>query len=264
MNDQTNPTPEVQNEAEAAKERALVQEKIDEIGREYYGPADQTKAAARVNEIIALCQKAGLPVSFNWDAMSGESLPAGYGIAISPMQQRREDVGNVTIGVYFVGMPDPDLIAQHESGGAWIRETIIARMLNKFNSAARPKADNTGPLSLPFSVVDFITNARQDNGLAYFREAAPAIVKALNTLFKRKIMNPSLLRQVLASAPFASQQFKGIPQDRWVGIINRMINTAKEGGKDPGILAVWLTSRDTTTAPEVSFDLDALEGALTE
>lgn len=233
---------------------------LDDLKRAYFGPSNPDAAARAVDNARAICEAHDLPVAFNWDA-EHENLPEGYGIGIVPITQRRENVGNVAIGCYIAGIPDPDTVLAHEKGEKWARSVMEGALLSKFANAARPR-DGQPPMSLPFSVEDFITSSRGDSGLAFFREHSSRYVKALNDLFRRRIMNATLLRQVLASAKFAEQQFPNVEQAKWEKVLDKMLAEAERENADPGIIALWKRTRDETEISVSDFGLDDLDEAL--
>lgn len=234
---------------------------VDDLTRAYYPPANPDAMQAAVERAQTIAEANNLPLAFNWDA-ANDALPDGYGIGIVPVTQRRENIGNVTVGVYIAGIPDPDTILAHERGEAWARETMERSLLAKLASAVRPGRTDTGPLSVPFSVEDFIIPSNRDQGLAYFRERSAHYVKALNELFKRKIMNGTILRQVLASRAFAEQQFQKVDQRAWEHVLDKMVEEATAAGKDPGIIRVWRDTRNETDLTPEDFDLSELDSVL--
>lgn len=229
--------------------------KLDDLKRQYFGPAKQDEAAAAIDGARTICAAHKIPVAFNWKAEDGEKLPEGYGVAVIPITQRREGAGNVPVGLYVVGIPDLDLITEHTKGKAWLRDIAEAALMNKFANTVRPKDGQETPLSVPFSVDDFITRADRDQGLAFFRAIQSNYVGALNKMFQRKIMNGTMLRQVLSSAAFAVQQFPKFGQDLWEKLLEKMIAEANAKGDEPGILVNWKETRDQT-AIEIADDWD--------
>lgn len=236
---------------------------ISNLSRAYFPPNAAGDAQTAVEAARNICAANNIPLAYTWKAES-EPLPPGYGVGILPVTQRspKQGEGNIVVGCYIAGIPDPDTILDNERGGAWARAVMEGALLARVASAVRPRDKDSGPLSIPFSVEDFITSSRGDAGTAWFREHVGAYCKTLNELFKRKIMNPTLLRQVLASAAFAHHQFQTIGQDKWTMILDMMIAHAARDGADPGIVKVWRETRDTTDLSIADFGLDALTAAL--
>lgn len=231
---------------------------VEDLKRQYFKPSEGEKASQAIEKARQIAEANNLPVAFNWDAEK-EPLPEKYGVAIVPVTQRREGIGIVPIGLYIAGIPDPELIKEHEKGESWVRAVIVDRCMNKLSNAVRPRGDNQqAAMSVPFSVEDFITTASRDQGLSFFREYGPTYVKALKKLGLR-VMNMTLLRQVLASASFAEQQFPNVSQDKWEGILDKMLREASEEDTDPGIVKQWRETRNTTALETGDFELDELD-----
>lgn len=256
MNEQTNPATLPASDVDSPLH-------ISNLSRAYYAPSAGGDAQSAVEIAQRICAANNVPLAYTWKAES-EPLPAGYGVAVIPVTQRspKQGEGNIVVGCYIAGIPDPDTILEHDRGGAWARAVMEAALMARIASAVRPRDKDAGPLSIPFSVEDFITSTRGDAGTAWFREHVSAYCKTLNELFKRKIMNPTLLRQVLASSAFAHHQFQTIGQDRWLMVLDMMIAHAQREGADPGIVKVWRDTRDTTDLSVADFGLDALTAAL--
>ncbi len=77
-----------------------------------------------------------------------------------------------------------------------------------------------------------------------------------------KMMNPALLRQILASEAFASQTFSKIKQSVWDGLIDKMIGDALVKGKIPGILKLWKETRHKEKFEMPDFDLADLDSLI--
>jgi len=232
---------------------------VDDIKRAYYAPSDVEAINKAVEQAQEAANNDGLPVSFNFDPE--QELPEGYGIATVPITQRsKSSSGNVPIGIYIAAIPDPETVANSGvSGAAWIREAAINSLVAKFANAVRPRGEQQGlPETAPFTINDFITSASRDQGLGFFREIAPSWTKALKKLGLR-IMNQTLLRQVLQSRTFAEQQFPNISQEKWETILDRMNQAAEQQGKDAGVIKEWRRNRDNTEISVQDFDLDDLD-----
>ena len=105
---------------------------------------------------------------------------------------------------------------------------------------------------------DFITSSRV-SGLLAFNLVGSLFVSAL----KKKglqFMTKVLLRQVLASAAFAEQQFPRIAQENWVIVLNSMIANVKKENVDAGVLQYWLDHRAETEIDTTEIDLSDIEG----
>jgi len=238
---------------------------LDDLKRTFFAPEDAERAAEAIEQARQVCHSHGIPVAFNWPAEKGEPLPEGYGVAVLPITRRASaGQGNQVIGCYIAGIPTLEAIAAHPKGDQFVRDQVASTLMNKLANAARPRGDDTAVgQSVPFSVADFIERADRDQGLTFFREHAGSYVKALNKLFKRKVMNATLLRQVLASRAFAEQQFPKVQQSQWEGLLRKMIQQAEQAGEDPGIVRVWLETRDETQIDiESDWDMDDFESML--
>ena len=217
--------------------------KLEDLKRDYFAPGREEQAAIAIEKARAICAAHNLPVAFNWKAEDGETLPDGYGVSVLPITQRREGSGNVAVGLYIAGIPSVALIQSTDGGQLWVNDVCESALLNKFANTVRPRDGQETPLSVPYSVADFITRADRDQGLAFYRSIQADYVGALNKLFKRKIMNGTLLRQVLQSAAFANQQFAKLPQATWEKMLQKMISQAEMAGENAGIIQNWLDTR---------------------
>ena len=72
-------------------------------------------------------------------------------------------------------------------------------------------------------------------------------------------MTPSILRQILQSAAFATDQIATVPQAKWVQILDSMIARATAEGIAVGMLADWKASRDSAVLKDVNVDLSDLD-----
>lgn len=231
--------------------------KLDELSRAWFASTNPAAESA-VAKAIAIAEAHALPVSYNWPAES-EPMPDGYDVAIIPVTKRTEADGNVPVALWITAIPSLEAIAAHEKGQQYIADKIADALMSKVANSVRPnEKKGAAPLSVPLSIDDFIIAATRDQGLSTFREHAKDWVKGLREA-GLVAMNASLLRQVLSSASFASQQFPKIPQAKWVALIDKMIARAARENLDPGIIAVWKQTRDETTLGADDFDVDALD-----
>ena len=235
---------------------------VQDVRREYYEPTAESfaKAQAAIDAWTTAFIAANLPVRYSWD--TNNELPAGYGLALVPQTKRTGDKGNEVIGLYIFAVPDPATVLQHERGQQWARETMVDRLVNRAASAVRPR-DGSAPVTVPYSVEDFIIPASRDQGLAYFREVAKDVLDGLKKLgFSPKHLNVALLRQILASAAYAQQQFPNIAQTKWEHVLRTLIAKADRDGKDAGIVRVWLDTRNAVDIEAQDFDDSALDSIL--
>jgi hypothetical protein len=230
---------------------------LEDLSRAYFA-ASNPNAETAVARALAIAEAHNLPVSYNWKAES-EPMPEGYDVAIVPVTKRTETSGNVPVALWIAAIPSLEVIASHDKGTAWIQDKIADACISKLANAVRPSEKKTdGPLSVPLSVDDFIIAATRDQGLATFRTEAAEWIKGLKAA-GLAAMNPTLLRQVLSSSAFASQQFPKIPDAKWAALLDKMIAKAQTKSLDPGIMAVWKQTRTETTIGADDFDLEALD-----
>ncbi len=229
--------------------------KLDAIDREYFPPSDLPKASElvkRINETIP-----AKVIRYNFDPEK-DQVPDGYGLAIVPIAERIANA-NVTVSLVIAVAPDPELIAGHEKGAAYIRETITDSFLTKIANAARPKP-NGSIGTLPKTVEEYIERRKGKESLKVFTELAPGYVKALREKGLR-VLTQQLLRQVLQSAVF-STQFNPALEDKgtWNTVLTKMIARAKTKGLDPAVLINWQETRDEAEMVNVEeLDIDALD-----
>lgn len=248
MNDQTTTAPANGETAAPALPS------LDDLNRARI-TATNPDAETLVGKAIAIAEAHGLPVAYNWPAES-EVMPDGYDVAIVPLTKRTE-TGNVPTALWIAAIPSLETVQGHAKGADYIRDVVGTALMAKLANSVRVKRDN-GPLSVPLSVDDFIIAASRDQGLGAFREHVKDWVQGLKNAGLVG-MNATLLRQVLSSASFASQQFTRIPQSKWVALLDKMIAKARGAGLDPGIMEVWKQTRDETTLGADDFDPEALD-----
>ncbi len=229
---------------------------IDTVQRDYWPPADLDTAQEKIGAFITAANLCNLSVIHSFDLE--QDFPEGYGLSIAPITKNDAQRGRVKIGLLIGALPDPALLAETEKGEKFIRDTVIAKCLSQLTNAVRPRADGTSAASVPFTPDDFISSSRDAESLATFRELAPDYVNALKTQ-GLTIMTVQILRQVLASAAFASQQFPHIPATSWSGLLSKMIAKAERDKKDAGIMAYWDNTRDNVEVDVGTFDLDGID-----
>lgn len=249
-----------QNVAQAAQEAPAenVSEPeftIEDVQQRYFTPSELEEASEYMSQVAKVCPPDELKANFD-----GENVKEGYGIGVYPIK-KRSDVkgeGNVTIGIAICQMPDPDTIAAlpEAKGIEFIRNSVIDKLFAKISQSYRPRANETEAerkkreTSVPVEIEAFMTSARGDGSLKTFTALAPDFVKALRKMGFR-LMSPQMLRQVLSSKEFAEAQFPKIDQEKWVQLLERMINTAREQKLDPATLTHWKESRDERHVDEV-------------
>ena len=187
-----------------------------------------------------------------------KDFEAGYGIAIDHIAKRGAN-GNEIIGILVAGVPDFETVMNAENGSAFVKDSVIDKMLAKLKNAVRPRGeDNSVSASVPFTIVDFITSNRPEGILIAFNAVAPAYVKML----KKKglsLMTVAILRQTLQSSAFATQNFPKIEQAKWVTILDSMIAKSTAEGKPVGILTDWKATRDSAELKDADVDLSDLD-----
>ena len=229
---------------------------LESLDKEYFAPSDLQAGADRANEVLAICNALNVAPIRNFDP--DKPFEEGYGIAILPISKREEGVTKTT-GVCIAAIPDPATIAESEGGEEYIRNVILNAVIAKLQNSVRPRTNGSVASSVPFTVTDFITSSRGGESMASFSKLAPVFVKALK---KKGInyMTVVLLRQVLQSASFATEQFPKFPQEAWENLLDTMIlkcATYQEDGKtialDTAILQSW---KETRNSVEIEQDID--------
>lgn len=229
---------------------------LETLDKEYFAPSDLQAGADRANEVLAICNSLNIAPIRNFDPE--KSFKEGYGIAILPIKERLEGVTKTT-GICIAAIPDPATIAESEGGEEYIRNVILNAVIAKLQNSVRPRTNGSVASSVPFTVTDFITSSRGGESMASFSKLAPVFVKALK---KKGIiyMTVVLLRQILQSASFATEQFPKFPQEAWENLLGTMISkceTYQEDGKtiklDPAILNSW---KETRNSVEIEQDID--------
>lgn len=239
---------------------------LADVERRYFSPSEVEDAAAYIAKIEAIPGLDPKDVKRNHD-LEGEGLPEGYGVAILPINKRAKDADGepttITTGIGIFAVPDFATIAETERGQEFIRSVVMDQCMNKAANSVRPRTAGAAPVSMPFTLEDFIESRRGSGNLKTFTELAPIVVKFL----KKKgapHMTSKLLKNTLASATFAEQQFPKTEQPVWVKLLESMIGMAREQGLDPAILHSWLNTRNEADVDEMELDMEDLEGLIAE
>lgn len=257
---------DVENTATAASAEANKPFTLADVERRYFPPVEVADAAAYIAKIESIAGLDPKDVKRNAD-LEKDGLPEGYGVAILPINKRTKDADGepttVTTGIGIFAVPDFATIAETERGQEFIRSVVMDQCMNKAANSVRPRTAGAAPVSMPFTLEDFIESRRGSGNLKTFTEIAPAVVKFL----KKKgapHMTSKLLRSTLASATFAEQQFPGIDQTVWEKLLANMVEMARKQGLDPAILHSWINTRNEADIDELELDMDDLEGMLAE
>lgn len=224
---------------------------LQDVERRFFAPTELSDGQTYIQQVLEVAPAGNLKWNFNPD----DGIPEGYGVAVIPLNERVADRGTVTKGASIAAVPTVDAIAAAEGGAAWIESTIQRALLNAIANAVR-----SGANSIPFSIADFISTSRGE-GMAAFRKLATLYCRALRKK-GLKIMNPALLRQVLASAEFAQTHFPPIDQSRWEFVLESMIVHAKKENLDPGILTYWKDTRNEMSAVINDIDVSDLDAMI--
>jgi len=254
---QTNDAPVeaiAQNEQSAPEQTGnKKQPTMQDIKKQYFPSTNLDAGNQAANTAMELVNAEAGAYQFNFN--TEEALPANYGLAIAPKNERDKQTGTTnTVGVTIAAIPEYELLMQSEAGAQWIKETIQTALISKLQNAVRTRSDGSAAASIPFTVEDFITSNRPEGVLVAFRKLAGGYVK----LLKQKgltLMTPDVLRQILTSSAFAEAQFPKIPQATWEKIITSMIAKAADEDIAAGNLTEWLSTRDNAGLPEVK-DVD--------
>ena len=230
---------------------------LQDVAAKSFGPADMDAAQTYIGSVVEICGRENVDPVFNFD--TDKELPEGYGLSVIPMSERVAGSGNVVRGVTIAAVPTVDSILNATGGLTWVQKQIGAILNRAVKAAATPNEDGA-ITSLPLQVLDFITSTRT-SALSAFNAIAPLYVKALKDK-GLKFINKGLLRQVLASAAFAEQQFPRVGQENWEVVLKSMVAHAAKEGEDAGILAHWLKTRDQIEVDTAEIDLSDIENML--
>jgi len=227
---------------------------LQDIEKKYFSIDALEEGLGYVNSVIGIAENEAVEAVFNFDP--SEDLPEGYGLAVIPQTKRVPERGNQTIGVTIAAIPDFDTVMDDDAGKSWIIKQVQNLLMKQVDIAAKPK-DEGALVSIPFKLSEFITSTRS-SGLVAFNLVASLFVSALKKK-GLKFMTKVLLRQVLASAAFAEQQFPRIDQENWQIVLNSMIAHAKKENIDAGVLKHWLDTRDQTEIDSTAYDLSDID-----
>lgn len=251
MNDLNNTTAQTENaEAAGTSNQATLQD----IEAKYFAPDAVESALEYINEVIAIADAENIEPVFNFDPEV--ELEDGYGLSIVPITKRVPEKGNQTIGVAIAALPDFDTLYDSDSGRAWLIRQTQDNLMKQIRSAAKPK-DEGALVSIPFKIEEFITTTRT-SGLLAFNTVASLFVSALKKK-GLKFMTKVLLRQVLASAAFAEQQFPRITQENWELVLNSMVGHVQKENIDAGVLKHWIATRNETEIDTTELDLSDID-----
>lgn len=249
MNDQI-------NTAEATETKTVT---MQDIEKKHFPYEQLEQGGNYINEVMEICSRENVEPVFNFEP-DGE-FPEGYGLAVIPLQKRVPERGNITTGIVIAAIPSVDTLAADEAGINFINKLVTDNLVRQVTVSAKPK-DEGAEISIPFKVSEFVTTSRS-SGLAAFNAVATDYVKALKTK-GLKFMSKVLLRQVLASAQFAEQQFPRLSQENWQLVLQSMIAHVKQKGMEAGVLAHWMSTRDTVEIDVAEIDLSDLDAMMDE
>lgn len=227
---------------------------LQDVEKKIYQPTQLEEGVKYIQEVMTVCEKAQVEPILNFKI--DDPFPEDYCLAVIPQQQRVPSRGNQTINIIIAAIPTTDNLLTDDNGINYINKLITDSLIRQVVVSAKPR-DEGALIMIPFKMAEFVTTSR-DNGLASFNAIASSFVKALKTkgmMFITKV----LLRQVLASASLAEQQFPKLPQTSWQHVIKTMIVFAKQKGLNAGILQHWLDTRDTVLVDVTEIDLSDLD-----
>ena len=230
---------------------------LQDIEKKFFPPAQLTDGTNYINEVMTIAAKENIEPVFNFDPAA--DFPAGYGISIIPLTKRVAERGNLTYGIVIAAVPTVETLAADEAGANFIAKIVTDNLLRQVS--AKPK-DEGAQISIPFKIEEFVTTSRT-SGLAAFNAVASDYVKALKTK-GLKFMSKVLLRQVLASAAFAEQQFPRLSQENWQLVLDSMVAHVKQKGMEAGVLAHWKSTRDEVEIDTSDIDLSDLDAMMDE
>lgn len=232
---------------------AAANEQLQAIKRKHF-PSTALEAGQKyITEVLEVCEANGVDPVFNFDAE--QEFPDGYGICVIPLTESIPGMGYVTKGMCIAAVPDYATIADDKAGSSWIEKQVTSALMRQISTAAKAK---TGQItSIPYKIHDFVTSARSSD-LAGFNHVASLFVAALKKKGLR-LMSKSILRQILASAAFAEQQYPTLPQSNWEAVIKSMIKHAAADGVDTSGLEHWLKTRDVEVVKMADVDLSDID-----
>jgi len=219
---------------------------LQDIEKKFFPPEQLEASSEYINEVIEIAKKENVEPVFNFDPQG--DFPEGYGLSVIPLTRRVPERGNLVYGVVIAAVPTVEKLASEDAGQNYINKIVTDSLLRQISASAKPKDEG---------IDEFVTTSRT-SGLAAFNAVASDYVKALKTK-GLKFMSKVLLRQVLASADFAEQQFPRLSQDNWNLVLDSMIGHVKQKGMESGVLAHWKNTRDEVTIDTTDIDLSDLD-----
>lgn len=232
---------------------------MQDVEKKFFPPEQLEAGTTYINEVMEIAGAENVEPVFNFDPTA--EFPNGYGISIIPLTKRVAERGNLIYGVVIAAIPTVETLAADEAGANYINKLVTDSLLRQVAASAKPK-DEGAITSIPFKIEDFVTTSRT-SGLAAFNAVATDYVKALKTK-GLKFMSKVLLRQVLASAAFAEQQFPRLSQENWQLVLDSMVAHVKQKGMEAGILGHWKSTRDEVEIDTSDIDLSDLDAMMDE
>jgi hypothetical protein len=233
----------------------LLPKTLQDVTSMYVAPGDiQTTGVAMIEHIAKLCE----PV-FNGDWVTGEQeIPSTHALYILPIGKQVKDpkTGDnkrFTEHVVISLVPTLDTLLANEDGREYINDAMLSAFSAKIRNSLT-RAEDLSSVKLPFTVEEFIKRADRgaaDQGLAAFKTVGPVLVKALKS--KGVEVSLAVLRQILASASFATALMPKVTQKVWVQVIKAGKAEAEKAKLPITIFDHWLSTRDQA-ATDVELD----------
>lgn len=186
---------------------------------------------AVIDRAQEVAKEAGVEVTTPFDLEAGITEQETLGLAVWKSQGLRYVVLTV--------LPLLSALINDAAGLRYVWECVTERMLLSVKAAIR-KGD-----TVPRTVLEFLSFGRR-----YSEKGWRAVRAHVNeTLRKGNIhVNFGELAQCLASAAFASQMFPKVKQENWIAVIAYAKAQVTANNLEPGILDLWLATRDAAIA----------------
>lgn len=232
-------TATVQSGNAVAQIIANVLGKLEKTGKLIFKPTDNKAVLAHLDNAPGFS-----PV--NWTEKAPE---AWQGVAIVNTKGKKGEQHVVQTRV--IKFPDMDTVFSDNSMRGMLYDAYLSKLTR---AASHPEAEEAAFASLggPWA---------EEGNKAYTFQAeawvALMLAKSDDPEGLKKLLNTRTLKLALESSEYAKARFSGVPQTRWVTILNAMKSKAEQNGFSPAMFDHYLATRDMVAdAKKIGVELD--------
>lgn len=218
---------------------ATLLQKLEKTGRLIYKPTDNKAALAHLDNAPGFS-----PV--NWTEKAPESWE---GVAIVNTKGKKGEQHVVQTRV--IKFPDMETVFADNGMRSMLYDRYISLLVR---AVSHPEAEEAAFASIggPWA---------EEGNKAYTFQAEAwvslMLAKSEDPEALKKLLNTRTLKAALESAEYAKARFSGVPQTRWVTILNAMKSKAVQAGFSPSMFDHYLATRDMVAdAKKIAVNLD--------